>query len=216
MKKISTQKFQSLIDLVDKSRQQEAVAVLEAILSRQQNAIIDDVETISENLHQSLDSFGSDSSIIKHAKLDLPDASERLEYVLEETKLASDKTISSAENLLAIIGNIESKVDDVASKEQLQQAQSEIIDIMTAQSFQDLTGQVLKRIIILVTVLEENLRELISSAGIDIESIHIEESAADKRQQEMKGVGPNATKSSQEDSLSSQADVDDLLGDLGL
>ena len=216
MKKISTQKFQSLIDLVDKSRQKEAVAVLEAILSTQQNAIIDDVETISENLHQSLDSFGSDAHIIKHAKLDLPDASERLEYVLEETKLASDKTISSAENLLAIIGNIESKVDDVASKEQLQQAQSEIIDIMTAQSFQDLTGQVLKRIIILVTVLEENLRELISSAGIDIESIHIEESAADKRQQEMKGVGPNATKSSQEDSLSSQADVDDLLGDLGL
>lgn len=216
MKKISTQKFQSLIDLVDKSRQKEAVAVLEAILSTQQNAIIDDVETISENLHQSLDSFGSDAHIIKHAKLDLPDASERLEYVLEETKLASDKTISSAENLLAIIGNVESKVDNVASKEQLQQAQSEIIDIMTAQSFQDLTGQVLKRIIILVTVLEENLRELISSAGIDIESIHIEESAADKRQQEMKGVGPNATKSSQEDSLSSQADVDDLLGDLGL
>lgn len=216
MKKIDTQQFQALIDLVDESRQQEAMRVLENVLSNQQSDIIDEVETIAQNLHQTLDAFGSDANIIKHAKLDLPDASERLEYVLEETKKASDKTISSAENLLAILASIESKIDDSYSKNQLVQAQTEVIDIMMAQSFQDLTGQVLKRIIILVTTLEESLHDLISSAGIDIESVTIEQTAENKQKQEMKGVGPNVTKSSQQDSLSSQDDVDDLLGDLGI
>ena len=80
---------------------------------------------------------------------------------------------------------------------------------MTAQSFQDLTGQVLNRVIILVSSLEQSLQDLISSAGIDIEAMDIEITDEEKKQAEQKGLGPDIKKSNQND-------IGDLLGELGI
>lgn len=216
MDNIQETQIQDLLQLIDRQHHESAKEIINSMLNKQNTGLLGQVEDIANNLHTTLDSFGADASIIRHTKLDLPDASERLEYVINETKEASDKTLSAAENILAILDSIDSNITDEASKTLLSQAQDEVIAIMTAQSFQDLTGQVLNRIIIVVTTLEKSLHELISSAGIDIKAIEIEQTEGDKRQQEMKGVGPNVTKSSQIDSLSSQDDVDDLLADLGI
>jgi chemotaxis protein CheZ len=209
MDSIQETQIQSLLQLIDEKHHQDAKEIIESMLNKQNSGLLGQVEDIANNLHSTLDSFGADASIIRHAKLDLPDTSERLEYVINETKTASDKTLSSAENILAVLDSIESNVTDDTTKALISQAQDEVIAIMTAQSFQDLTGQVLNRIIMVVTTLEQSLHELISSAGIDIEAIKIEQTEEEKRKQEMKGVGPDVTKSSQDD-------VDDLLADLGI
>lgn len=135
---------------------------------------------------------------------------------MQTTEEASNKTLAAAENAVAVLETLDSQTTDDETKQLIAQAQSQLTEIMMAQSFQDLTGQVLNRVIMLVTTLEQSLHELIEKAGISIEDIPNLESEEDKKAAEMKGIGPNVTKNSQKDSAQSQEDVDDLLGELGI
>lgn len=207
---------EQLLALIPNKNQQEAVDLLDKLLSSQSDSLVNKIDNIANNLHKTLESFGSDAPILKHAKLDLPDASERLEYVIQATAEASEKTLVASENLTAILATIETKSLSSEVENLIADAQSEITDILIAQSFQDLTGQVLNRLIVLIGTLEQNLHQLIDSAGIDINSITFQEDEEVTREEEMKGVGPNVTKSSKQDSLAGQKDVDDLLNDLGI
>ena len=207
---------EQLLALIPNKNQQEAVDLLDKLLSSQSDSLVNKIDNIANNLHKTLESFGSDAPILKHAKLDLPDASERLEYVIQATAEASEKTLVASENLTAILATIETKYLSSEVENLIADAQSEITDILIAQSFQDLTGQVLNRLIVLIGTLEQNLHQLIDSAGIDINSITFQEDEEATREEEMKGVGPNVTKSSKQDSLAGQKDVDDLLNDLGI
>ena len=192
-------KYQYLLNLIDCSKQQEATFILDTLLSESSDSLITE-----------------DSITIKHVKQDLPNALENLAYILEETKNASDKTLSSSETILELIELSESKVTDTLVLESLQNVKSEAINIMMAQSFQDLTGQVLNKVSLLVKELEVSLGELTERSGIDINAIQIVKSDKEKREEEMKGVGPSVNKLSQSDSVSSQENIDDLLGDLGI
>lgn len=212
MQQVKKEQINGLLSFVDSKHHNEITLLLENILNEQSNELVDKVENIATNLHKTLESFGSDSMLIKHTKLDLPDASERLEYVIEATKEASEKTLSSSENILAIIESMQDNLSD-ANVELLQQVKSEVIEIITAQSFQDLTGQVLNRIIILVGTIEQSLYELIASSGINIETICFEQKEEDRLKEEARGMGPNITKSN---SAGSKDDVDDLLDSLGI
>ncbi len=192
-------KYQYLLNLIDCSKQQEATFILDTLLSESSDSLITE-----------------DSITIKHVKQDLPNALENLAYILEETKNASDKTLSSSETILELVELSESKVTDTLVLESLQNVKSEAINIMMAQSFQDLTGQVLNKVSLLVKELEVSLGELTERSGIDINAIQIVKSDKEKREEEMKGVGPSVNKLSQSDSVSSQENIDDLLGDLGI
>ncbi len=201
--------IQDLLDLVNKDNQDKAQDILKKILNYESSNILNKVETIATDLHETLDNLGSDTRIFKHTKHDLPDASEQLEYVITETKKASEKTLSLSEGILASLDVLEESITDKNNKELLLRSKSELIEIMTAQSFQDLTGQVLNRVIILVSSLEQSLQDLISSAGIDIEAMDIEMTDEEKKQAEQKGLGPDIKKSNQND-------IGDLLGELGI
>jgi len=85
-------------------------------------------------------------------------------------------------------------------------------EIMLAQSYQDLTGQVLNRIKIVMGAFERNLLELVMRSGQDLEAIPARN---EEEKDLMHGVGPNVTKSAKKDSAQSQDEVDDLLSDLG-
>jgi chemotaxis protein CheZ len=92
-------------------------------------------------------------------------------------------------------------------------------EVMMAQGFQDLTGQIIRRVITLVQEVEDNLVELIRlSGGARLERgqetrepVAVEESAEDV----MRGVGPSVPGVDEGGSVSGQDEVDDLLSSLG-
>lgn len=99
----------------------------------------------------------------------------------------------------------------------IEQCNSELTNIMLAQSYQDLTGQVLNRVILIVTALEESLKELIQRSKHEFHAIpDKKEDETQRKQQEAHGVGPNVTTKSKQDAVESQDDVDDLLDGLGI
>ncbi|MGM0541976.1 MAG: protein phosphatase CheZ, partial [Pseudomonadota bacterium] len=154
---------------------------------------------------------------------DIPDAAERLEYVINMTAEASNKTLESAENASSLMNSLQgtalkSMTDSDAEILQnlIHQINSELTEIMLAQSFQDLTGQVLNRVILIITSLEQSLIHLIDQSAHDYAAIPDRELSDDvQRSEEMRGVGPNVTAKSKSGSTQSQVEVDDLLSDLG-
>lgn len=81
-----------------------------------------------------------------------------------------------------------------------------------AQDFQDLTGQIIRRVINLVRDVEESLVEMIKVSG----GTDAGENKVEKAEKDTKGEGthvPGTNKSA--DIVESQDDVDDLLSSLG-
>lgn len=217
MENISVAQVESLLKSIKDKNYQEAASIIDELVKMKNESLVNEVKELSAGLHKSLESFGNDTIILKHTKHDLPDASERLKYVIEATEEASNKTLAAAESVLGKLETLESQITDESVLATLSSIQTQMTDIMVAQSFQDLTGQVLNRIVDLVTSLEKSLNELIVKAGVDLDNVAgLEASNEQRHADEMKGIGPNVTKSSKKDSVSSQDDVDDLLGELGL
>ncbi|MGC9385413.1 MAG: protein phosphatase CheZ [Hydrogenovibrio sp.] len=216
MPNINLEQARELLSALENGQYDEASKTLDAIIATRDAKLLGQVEEIAQNLHDTLESFGSDAMLLQHTKHGLPDASERLQYVIETTEEASNKTLSAAENIVALLETMESKALDDDMKEWIAEAQTQVTDIMMAQSFQDLTGQVLNRVIMLVTSLEQSLVELIEKSGIELAAIPDTRTDEQRKADEMKGVGPNVTRESQKGAVQSQDDVDDLLGELGI
>ena len=98
---------------------------------------------------------------------------------------------------------------------------NELNEILMAQGFQDLTGQVIKRVMTLIADVESNLLKLVVMAGQVDRAVGIEHSTDDLRKKSNRekksnvGEGPQIHADKLEDVVSDQVDVDDLLSGLG-
>ncbi|WP_235584710.1 protein phosphatase CheZ [Thiomicrospira sp. WB1] len=217
MKNIKPKQVKSLLKALEKENYDKASEMLDQIVAKRNESLIEGVEEIAQNLHDTLEGFGQDAQLLRDTKHGLPDATERLEYVMQTTEEASNKTLSAAENMIGLLESIESQTSDEKIAGYVRQAHAEMTEIMTAQSFQDLTGQVLNRVIMLVTSLEASLKDLIQRSGLSLDAIPAaHQSEAERKAEEEKGMGPNVTRESQKGTVGSQADVDAMLDDLGI
>lgn len=180
---------------------------------------------------------------------EIRDASDRLHYVIKMTQEAAEKTMDRVEIAAPIaqsLGQEAKKLKDEwdrlrrreVSKEQFAELYTRIDGfllqmthgadelndnlqaIILEQGFQDLTGQVLKKVIGLVTDVENELVNLMRIAGQveKVTGIHREDLVTKKVQSINKGCeaeGPQIHAQLRDDVVSGQDDVDDLLSSLG-
>lgn len=159
----------------------------------------------------------------------LPDAKSRLNYVAEKTRDAAEKVLDLIELTKAERGRIDAAVrhlkgkvgegtqdtllfpgDAQESLDAIEQSSARIdahlTDMMLAQDFHDLTGQVVAKVITLATDLEDSLvKLLVQSAPVDLpEKTDVSEL-----------MGPVIDAIKRDDAVSGQSEVDDLLATLG-
>jgi len=178
---------------------------------------------------------------------EISDASSRLEYVIKLTQDAADKTMDMVESCTPLsmslgedavaykkewerLKNREMspdefrelylKLDGFFEKIDTNSTQlnGNLQNIILEQGYQDLTGQVLKRVIGLVTEVEENLVTLVRMAGQIEDEVGIEGSSEKNVVNEgpdIVGEGPQIQAEQRADVVNGQDDVDDLLSSLG-
>lgn len=202
-----------LVVALQTNDQKTAQSLTLQLAQQTEQSLYQEVSNLADNLHSTLDEL-EHMPLLMQTKHDIPDATERLQYVLDTIEEASNKTLTSAENSLAIVEKIEGQeANNDSIQALLKELTSELNNIMLEQSFQDLTGQVLNRVILIISSLEQSLIGLIEKAGHDFNTI------PDRQQDNAdleKGVGPNVTSNAKKDSVSGQDDVDELLADLGI
>lgn len=216
---ISIQDVQTLLEDLEAGDLIAAGDQLDKLTQMRNHELYAELGKMTRNLHETLKSV-EDVELMQQVKHDLPDVSERLDYVLSSTEQASAQTLAASEQLVRLLGEAAMALEAMPAEQAqgvtklLDDASNEVTKIMSAQSYQDLTGQVLNRIKIVMSAFERSLLDLIARAGHDLGSVP-ERSADSARQDEMKGIGPNVTQNARKDSVQSQDEVDDLLAELG-
>jgi chemotaxis protein CheZ len=177
---------------------------------------------ITRQLHDALKELGF-AEKLQGTVGELPDAQSRLNYIARLTGEAADKVLNSVDEAKAKqaqIVQVSKLLADLfpakpALAEQLmkinqlgEQSDQHLTDIMMAQDFHDLTGQVINRVVKLAASIEEQLLQLL----VDVAP----EPVANRMPSDpMDLSGPVVNPEGRSDVAASQQDVDDLLASLG-
>lgn len=201
----------------------------------QQEVVFNRIGQMARALHDTLGQLGYDKLLEKTVSA-IPDAKDRLAYVANLTEQAACRVLNATDIAGPLVDQIENESvalgerwdkvfdnklgpEDFRAlaietrqflKEQLPQkaksTHAQLTEIMMAQDFQDLTGQVIKKIVSLAQDLEYNLM------GVLIEVL-----PEAKRTSEVASLmnGPVVNAEGRSDVVVSQEQVDDLLDSLG-
>ncbi|MBX3625160.1 MAG: protein phosphatase CheZ [Rhizobacter sp.] len=184
---------------------------------------------ITRQLHDTLHQLGVMPKL-QNAANGLPDARSRLNYIAEKTGNAANKVLNSVDQAkvehnaiaaetrriaAAIVadpvkavasGSVMNFVGDVeAATARIDQ---HLTDIMMAQDFHDLTGQVVAKVVSLAADLEDSLVKLLVQAAPPEAQKVIEHTNAALN-------GPVVNPEGRTDVVTNQGEVDDLLASLG-
>ena len=197
-------------------------------------AVFNRIGQMTRKLHDTLRELGYDQALQQAADA-IPDARQRLGYIAQMTEQAAARVLNatdiarpiqdaigadakalgvrwdrlysnelSVDEFKTLASDTRAFVAQVADASRTTNAQ--LLEIMMAQDFQDLTGQVIKRVVDLAQTLEAQLLQvLIEAAPPQIR---------EERQSTLMN-GPVVSAEGRDDVVTSQAQVDDLLESLG-
>lgn len=217
-----------------------ARTVLETISTKESIELYAEVGKLTRQLHNALNNFQLDERIADLASEEIPDAQTRLNYVLEETEKAANTTMDAVEASMPLAEQLSEKIEKILPEwkklmarqlevgefktlchdldDILQNASTDsnklmalLTEVLMAQGYQDLTGQVIRRVIELVKEVEESLVNMLTVFGEPHELVKPEGRLKDK----VGAEGPIIDAESRDDVVSGQDDVDDLLSSLG-
>lgn len=195
--------------------------------------LIHRIASLTRMLRDSMRELGLDQAI-KDAAHAIPDARDRLHYVAHMTEQAANRVLNAAEQTQPLQDSMQRDakaldvrwqnwfdqpveldqarelVDDTrallkAIPEKTQASQAHLLDIIMAQDFQDLTGQVIMKMLGVVSAIETELVQVL----ID--------NVPQERREETNSLlnGPAINPAGKIDVVTSQDQVDDLLDSLG-
>ena len=199
-------------------------------------SLYEEIGKLARQLHDALKNLSRslDPQLKEFVEEKLPDSGNRLEHIMKLTEHAANTTLDHVEllqkrkeeaeatitrikallkTLYPLGDNARSNIQETMSlldnlQTKFREDQQDLLTIMTAQDFQDLTGQIIIKIMRLLQELEMSLINLITSFGIPVSGKKDKEKVTTKEFL----YGPAHDK---KDALKSQEDVDALLAEFG-
>jgi chemotaxis protein CheZ len=184
------------------------------------------IGTITRLLHDTLSQLGVMPKL-QIAADGLPDARSRLNYIAQKTAAAAEKVLNSVDQAKAEHASIAQETRDLAQRLTADPVRAvatgavlnfvgdveaataridqHLTDIMLAQDFHDLTGQVVAKVVALAGDLEDSLVKLLVQVT-PADQVHKVEQALN---------GPVVNAEGRTDVVTNQEQVDDLLASLG-
>ena len=224
------------VTALEKKDHKEANNLLNELNNSNHSVIFQEIGKLTRELHDTLSSFELDMNIADLAENEIPDAKKRLAYVIEQTDEAANTTLSIVEKFIPICETLDKDSNELAiewnrfvskemnaddfrdltkrikkyiddNKSSYTDIKSGINEIILAQGFQDITGQIIRKVIALVQDVEEKLIRVIKITGAGA----VDSRPAEKDELE----GPQVPSLKSNDAVNGQDEVDDLLSSLG-
>ena len=189
---------------------------------------------VTRALHDNLGNLGFDK-ILEQVATDIPDARDRLNYVARMTEQAAVRVLNATDLANPLQDEMAKHAQDLkqswtktltnpslkseynavaeqtlefvaVTEKNTEETKALLMEIMMAQDFQDLTGQVIKRITALAQDIEQQLVQVL---------IDFSPEAVKKQSDSSLMNGPQIDPHNTQDVVATQAQVDDLLDSLG-
>ncbi len=195
--------------------------------------LVNRIGQLTRQMLESMRELGLDKGIAMAAEA-IPDARDRLSYVAKMTERAAERALNAIDVAQPIQDELSTQANGLTERwnlwfsaplelaqardlvsdtrsylsavpRQVQATNAQLMEIMMAQDFQDLTGQVIKRMMEVIREMETQLLQLL-----------VDNSPLEKRQEVSHGLlnGPKI-KPVTPDTLDDQGQVDELLASLG-
>jgi len=229
-------RVKDLLVCLEKGNEMDAIEIIDELTSIRETELYQDMGKLTRELHDAISNFGIDDSISLMAEKSIPDARERLNYVISKTDEAANKTLEAVEESIPVCSELSQQASELhnsweqftrreLSADQFRALSKDITgffdktkgligvkdnltEVLLAQEYQDLTGQIIKKVINLVEEVENKLVGLIKLTGAPQVSSKEDDSASSLD-------GPPVPSIQHKDTVSGQDEVDDLLSSLG-
>jgi chemotaxis protein CheZ len=228
-------RVKDLLVCMEKGNEGDAIEIIDELTAIRETELYQDMGKLTRELHDAISNFGIDDSVSIMAEQSIPDARERLNYVISKTDEAANQTLEAVEESIPICNDLSEQALELhntwkkftkrelsadqfraLSKDicvyfektnDLVKVKDHLTSILLAQEYQDLTGQIIKKVINLVGEVEDKLIGLIQITGApQLASSDGDASSLD---------GPPVPGLAHKDTVSGQDEVDDLLSSLG-
>ncbi|ASP46607.1 protein phosphatase CheZ [Cognaticolwellia beringensis] len=238
---VSLEQAKLLVEYIENDQQDKADELIAEIQSPINSELFAEIGKLTRQLHDSLNNFQIDSRLSDLANAEIPDAKERLNFVISRTEEAANKTMDAVEAIFPVVDQIQQQISSVkplwqklmhnelnisefkalcididgllkTTEKDSNKIHRLMTDVLMAQDFQDLTGQVIRKVIDLVREVEVSLISMLTAFGISSEQ---------NKPNHLPKVGENLVEGpimnsqTRNDVVSNQGDVDDLLSSLG-
>lgn len=220
---------------------EEVHKILDELSKERERGLFCELGKLTRDLHNALANFEIDSRMIHLTKEDIPDAKDRLRHVIKMTDDSANRTLGAVEESMPVCSDLRAQAGDLdkewerfmrrdmeaeefrglcrkiqeffpAVKDGSSKVYDRLSTVLMAQDFQDLTGQILNRVISLVEEVEDNLVNLIRISGKKF-GAPSQEAEAKRGAADLEG--PQIPGKKHPDAVSGQDEVDELLSSLG-
>ena len=195
--------------------------------------LVNRIGHLARQMREGMRELGLDKGIARVTEA-IPDARERLNYVAQMTERAAERALNAVDIAQPIQENLSRQANGLTERwdvwfssalalddarelvidtrsylsgvpQKVSATHAQLMEIMMAQDFQDLTGQVVKKMMDMIQDMETQLLQLL-----------IDNTPIEKRLEANNGLlnGPQ-TKTGNPDAVENQNQVDDLLASLG-
>lgn len=240
---------EALIGKLQAGEYVEASALIHSLYEIRDQRIFNSIGQLTRTLHDAIVNFNIDADFGAHRSgmdgHDIRDASDRLNYVIDATQNAANRTMDrveaaaplamrlgreaqslqtewaklrrremSRDDFVALYARMEGFLHQM--NKDARELNEGLQSIILEQGYQDLTGQVLRKVIGLITDVEAELVNLVRIAGHVDQLAGIEHGPLNRlARAQGEAEGPQIHAHKRADVVSGQDEVDDLLSSLG-
>lgn len=202
-----------------------------------QEQVFTRIGQMTRHVHEALRALSNDNQTLAGAVEEIPDARQRLNYIMNMTEQAASRVLNATDVAKPMQDRLQVGAEELGKRwdrvfanelsvdefkaltrdtrgflsevDKTSAATGEqLMEIMMAQDFQDLTGQVIKRVVELAQTLESELLEILIAVAPE------EKKAVCKKDDGLMN-GPVVDAANRNDVVTTQEQVDDLLDSLG-
>ena len=197
-------------------------------------SVFSQIGHLTRKLHDTLRELGYDKTLSKAAEL-IPDTRDRLNYIATMTQQAAERALTATEVAQPIQEKLEADAINLGTKwervfnnqlsldefkklaedtrsylrevpNHTKATNAQLMEVMMAQDFQDLTGQVIKKVIDMAQQMERDMLQLLLATTPSEMKNEVDASLLN---------GPVINAEGRSDIVTNQSQVDDLLESLG-
>jgi chemotaxis protein CheZ len=213
---------------------------LDVLVQSRERSLFGELRKLTSDLQSALQRFSIDSRLVDLAEKEVPDARHRLDHVLKLTDEAAHRTMDLVEQSGPLAERTAKQADDIiglwkrfrartievaefrvmlqrmdsfleSARTDMDKVRGNLAEVLMAQGYQDISGQIIRGVMKLVGELEMALVELVRLSKTGGQSRKSSVSDETRR-----GFGPAIPGIDHGPAVSGQGDVDDLLSGLGM
>jgi chemotaxis protein CheZ len=232
----------SLSAALEANDEEAFMAELNSMVRERDDVLWTQLRKLTSDLHGALERFQLDSRLVDLAEKEVPDAKQRLDHVLKMTDEAAHKTMDLVDQSGPLAGRIAKEAAELgvlwqqfnsrtidpqdfrnllprmteflaSAQRDTETVRANLAEVLMTQGYQDLTGQIIRGVIKLVTEVEQTLGDLVKMATL--ETVKKDTSDGDQYR-ETRGHGPTVPGVNHGVVVGDQTDVDALLFNLGM